>query len=130
MLLHACTGTCWSALGGQSRHAVQNVALQCSGTCRSALLSGQSRNAAERTVSVLLVVLTLVQVLMLVLMLVRQLVLVLVLVLVLLLVLVVLLLPLLLLRYAVRGTRYNCDVVGGRGCHKAELREKRLRGKR
>ena len=73
--------------------------------------------------SVLLVVLTLVQVLMLVLMLVRQLVLVLVLVL-------VLLLPLLLLRYAACGTRYNCDVVGGRGCHKAELREKRIRGKR
>ena len=124
MLVHACTGTCWSALSGQSRHAVQYVAPQCSGTCWSALLSGQSRNAAERTVSVLLVVLTLVQVLMLVLMLVRQLVLVL------LLVLVVLLLPLLLLRYAVRGTRYNCDVVGGRGCHKAELREKRIRGKR
>ena len=122
MLVHACTGTCWSALSGQSRHAVQYVAPQCSGTCWSALLSGQSRNAAERTVSVLLVVLTLVQVLMLV----RQLVLVLVL----LLVLVVLLLPLLLLRYAVRGTRYNCDVVGGRGCHTAELREKRIRGKR
>ena len=70
--------------------------------------------------SVLLVVLMLVQVLMLV----RQLVLVL------LLVLVVLLLPLLLLRYAVRGTRCNCDVVGGRGCHMAKSREKRIRGKR